>query len=120
MNAEVKRKWIEALRSGRYKQGQKRLRQGGEEGAHLYCCLGVLCDLHREEVGGTWVPCNSNDPYFSYDNDAAILPHSVQEWAGLHAPSPSYNEYDEQVLLTELNDHGTTFQQIADIIERKL
>lgn len=39
--AELKRKWIEALRSGRYRQTTGRLTDG--EGG--YCCLGVLCAI---------------------------------------------------------------------------
>lgn len=40
MDAEIKRKWIKALRSGTYKQGRNQLRKGD-----AYCCLGVLCDV---------------------------------------------------------------------------
>ena len=36
------RRWVEALRSGEYKQGTGRLRSGDE-----YCCLGVACDVYR-------------------------------------------------------------------------
>jgi len=38
---EVKAKWLDALRSGRYEQGSSCLR---DEGNH-YCCLGVLVDI---------------------------------------------------------------------------
>lgn len=41
MNKEVKEKWIAALRSGSYKQGQFSLET--EEGE--MCCLGVLCHV---------------------------------------------------------------------------
>jgi hypothetical protein len=40
MNQELKNKWIEALRSGKYKQGRNYLRMGDS-----FCCLGVLCDV---------------------------------------------------------------------------
>lgn len=33
-----KKKWLKALRSGKYKQGQGLLKEHGE-----YCCLGVAC-----------------------------------------------------------------------------
>lgn len=33
--------WIEALRSGKYKQGTGRLRSNDD----CYCCLGVLCEV---------------------------------------------------------------------------
>jgi hypothetical protein len=40
MNQEIKREWIEALRSGKYKQARGFLRYRGG-----YCCLGVLMDI---------------------------------------------------------------------------
>lgn len=44
--------WLEALRSGRYRQGYKQLRKVEGEGPMVsYCCLGVACeikDLRRE------------------------------------------------------------------------
>jgi hypothetical protein len=41
MKASLKRKWVEALRSGKYQQGTCRLRTR-ENG---YCCLGVLAKV---------------------------------------------------------------------------
>jgi hypothetical protein len=38
MNPELKVKWVEALRSGKYTQGHTTFKSS--EG---YCCLGVLC-----------------------------------------------------------------------------
>ncbi len=40
MDAELKTKWVEALRSGEYEQGIMYLRRDGK-----HCCLGVLCEL---------------------------------------------------------------------------
>lgn len=37
MNKDIKKKWVEALRSGDYKQTRLRLQDKGG-----YCCLGVL------------------------------------------------------------------------------
>lgn len=41
MNSGLKAKWIEALRSGEYKQGYGALRDDDD----TFCCLGVLCDV---------------------------------------------------------------------------
>lgn len=54
MKRELRDKWCEALESGNYKQGTKRLRKDGK-----YCCLGVLCDV----AGLGWV--NIDDEYFA-------------------------------------------------------
>jgi hypothetical protein len=53
MDAELKRKWVQALRSGVYVQGFGALRRPlgyiyGKPAA--YCCLGVLCEL----IPGGW------------------------------------------------------------------
>ena len=59
MNEEVKKKWVEALRSGRYKQGfytlrKKRVNADGKLGdENVYCCLDVLLDVcGNGRVGG--------------------------------------------------------------------
>ena len=49
MNPEVKQKWIDALRSGKYEQGSEKLRS-----VSGYCCLGVLCDLYAQEHDTQW------------------------------------------------------------------
>jgi hypothetical protein len=41
MDAEIKTKWLKALRSGRYKQGNSELLN--DRGS--YCCLGVLAKV---------------------------------------------------------------------------
>lgn len=48
----LKKRWVAALRSGKYKQGKGTLLAGGK-----YCCLGVLCEI----VNGI-VPHNSFIP----------------------------------------------------------
>ena len=40
MTPELKTKWIEALRSGKYEQGKHYLKVNGK-----FCCLGVLCEV---------------------------------------------------------------------------
>lgn len=40
MKADLKEKWVAALRSGNYKQGKNVLKRNG-----AYCCLGVLCEV---------------------------------------------------------------------------
>jgi len=40
MDQEIKQEWVKALRSGDFKQGRGKLRNGDG-----YCCLGVLCQV---------------------------------------------------------------------------
>lgn len=47
MDADLKVKWIKALRSGEFKQAQGELHDARN---NSYCCLGVLCKV----VGAEW------------------------------------------------------------------
>ncbi len=54
MDKIIKAKWVEALRSGEYKQGKGVLR-GSDMTKPTYCCLGVLCDVYKRHTGrGKW------------------------------------------------------------------
>lgn len=46
MDANLKSKWVEALRSGQYEQTAEQLVCGG-----AYCCLGVLCIVAGYDIG---------------------------------------------------------------------
>ena len=109
-----RQKWVEALRSGNYKQGQKRLHT--DDG---FCCLGVACDISGL---GEWKES-------CYDtNDVNVIPsfvklsNEVMDWLGAITHECSIFMVDEEDViainfLTNLNDSDWTFEQIADIIE---
>jgi hypothetical protein len=96
--AEVRKLWVEELRSGNWKQGRSLLgyrdedAETGERGER-YCCLGVLCELYRkhEDPEGKLLNRyynNDEQRYEYYDNteneeDHNYLPMVVQRWAGL-------------------------------------
>lgn len=42
---ELRRRWVEALRSGKYQQGRDYLCTVNPDGTKTYCCLGVLLDI---------------------------------------------------------------------------
>lgn len=122
-------RWVEALRSGKFRQAQNRLRLG-----NAYCCLGVACVLagieaetHSEAYG-----------LYLFDDEYLTLPDRAQEWLGVQAASPRIDFGDVDRLgtqghhpdselagcyvswpheLSALNDGGFTFNQIADLIE---
>lgn len=99
-NKEAVKKWVEALRSGNYKQGKGALRvtQGRElsPSEDRFCCLGVACDLAERE--GVMLDVNfttRGDQYehdgewdVSYDGDHLELPEAVQDWLGIHESNP--------------------------------
>lgn len=110
MKAEIKRLWIRALKSRKYKQGYGALRT--KEG---YCCLGVLCDLHAKATGGKWR--KSTQFTYEYLDQEDVLPKEVYKWAGLDSPNP----FVPRVHLTGLNDdERMNFEHIANMIRRYL
>lgn len=106
MNEEIKTKWLEALRSGRYQQGKSVLRGPDDR----YCCLGVLCDV-IDSSG--WVQ-QSPGSFYDYGpaRDAVYLPGPIAVEARLGE--------EVQRSLANMNDIGYTFDRIADRIEENL
>ena len=58
MNPELKSKWIEALRSGEFKQTTGMFKKTHSDGTERFCCLGVLCVVAEENpiifAGSNW------------------------------------------------------------------
>ncbi len=112
MNQEIKVKWVAALRSGDYNQGK-----GSLKSEDKFCCLGVLCDLHSKTFGTQWATTEGNEDKY-YLGTKEVLPNDVMRWADLDWQNPKIREH--QTSLTELNDSGDSFEEIADIIEKYL
>jgi hypothetical protein len=112
MNPQIKQKWVSALRSGEYQQTQRYLRTDNG-----FCCLGVLCDLYGKENNVEWNLANNGHNY-EFQEFESYLPSSVVEWSGIEEVNPLVN--DEESTLANLNDSGSTFEQIADVIEHQL
>lgn len=117
MRKDIKAKWIRALRSGKYRQGDGQLRNDDK-----FCCLGVLCDIHAKATGEKW---DGN----TYAGVEIQLPVSVAKWARIpkkFLDDHSIQETDIQLSedpddnLSTLNDSGHTFKEIADVIKEKL
>lgn len=100
------RRWVKALRSGQYEQGKSYMRTENK-----YCCLGVAMDL----AIANGVVCTPDW------GKTANVPPAVNKWFGLddydlnrevELPSGAVNSP------ANLNDGGTSFNEIADAIER--
>ena len=132
MNASVKKQWVEALRSGEYKQGIHTLRRQCE-GQDQFCCLGVLCDLYTKAfptAAGKWnhgiiighmVPFVRLDSSGEEQAEFECLPPAVCEWAGLRSCDPVLTFADSHTCVSFLNDEERLdFHAIARIIEEQL
>lgn len=112
------RRWITALRSGRYKQGQGQLRKT-ESKKELWCCLGVACDIAKKDLKTDW-------RMFSYRwqflGNSGTLPSKVIKYYGLDASDPSLNK-DRTITCTVANDGSGgdrwSFKKIALALERR-
>lgn len=91
----LKTKWIEALRSGKYRQTREILKDGKG-----YCCLGVLCDVTQPD---RWVGDN-------YDNLSNYPPNWVIEKAGIP-------KHHVQMYAHLNDDYGYSFADIAAVVE---
>lgn len=107
MDAKLKKRWVKALRSGRYKQGIGVL----QDRQARNCCLGVLCRINREK--------KKEGYFFSFLFDG--LPYST-------LPPENYCGLSTETMktLAGMNDGicgvapAKTFKEIADWIEKNL
>jgi hypothetical protein len=134
LNPEVKTAWVEALRSGEYRQCSSRLTNENEHGERSFCCLGVLADLYAQAHGYSWI-IRGDDVDVEYNLDDKVfysysefLPRVVREWAGTlqedivisHVPEEGDPE-GEPLTASMANDElNMSFAQIADLIELHL
>lgn len=99
MDAELKKKWVEALRSGEYKQGTGWLRKNDK-----FCCLGVLAAVNGDPLA----------------LGADTLHRSRRGSASKYGYWENLIESEDEVALVNMNDQGDSFAEIADYIEANL
>ena len=105
----IKKRWIEALRSGKYKQADGRLHDGKK-----FCCLGVLYDV---EFDGDWILIDDADAWsvlsdYMIEDNSSHLSDTFREGCGISE--------DTQSTLITMNDEGKSFEAIATWIEAEL
>jgi hypothetical protein len=103
---ENRRKWVEALRSGKFKQGNQYL----EDFKGNMCCLGIGCRVLGVKRVADTAGC------YKYGEVEAVssAPPEFREMTGLQTGLGMRKVGKD---LSELNDSGTPFSKIADIIE---
>lgn len=126
LDPKFKKKWVAALRSGKYKQTKGALKRVSEFTESVsYCCLGVACDLINPKGWGekdsystsvTYSPLDSlgrKNPSLKYCQSDALMPENLQKKIGL--------SIEAMEVLTTMNDtERASFKKIADYIEKKL
>ena len=132
MNQEILKQWLEALRSGEYKQTKGALMKSTayppsfeKEPERCYCCLGVLTELYRKEkTDFDWEleSCSkekSGKVRGTFIGEKDFLHEDIMNWCGLEEADPGVNfdADDGPDSVADLNDSGRTFADIADMLE---
>ena len=128
IDAAYRTSWLEALRSGKYKQTKNTLRT--PEG---FCCLGVLCDIHdkHQSRSTAWIPvCDWDDEEivdsYEYCGEQTDISYTIRQeffpaLNGEFIDPPFGAKLDIGNFirnLMHLNDvQDYSFAQIADYIE---
>lgn len=105
MDSRLKARWIEALRSGKFKQAEDQLKvimyyTNDYKPIFGYCCLGVLCEISPSKAKQ-----NSEETLLSKKTANEIF-------------GPGHDQIQED--LAELNDSGAPFEFIAGFIQENL
>lgn len=116
--AELIEKWLDALESKKYRQGDGVLVEGLSDGKPKYCCLGVLCDVVVENH------VRKIDMINLDERAQGALPTAVAKLAGLDTlgefKSPVIYRGRKYETLAQMNDNGVKFKTIARIIREQL
>lgn len=109
INEQIKKnriRWVDALKSGKYKKGVDYLR-GKDD---CYCCLGVACDLFVESK-----PVFDGGVCYRYNGEGSTAPNQVVQALGLYDRwGRGRNDKD---LLTSINDDNDSFAPVIKAIE---
>ena len=113
MNKEIAKKWVKALRSGKYKKTTGILCKVTKNGNKSYCCLGVLTELYNKEHGISGIVYGGH------------LKEEVRQWSDMNSVEGTIagsGHYSGNTL-ADLNDcelSKRSFKRIADIIEKNV
>lgn len=100
MKRRLMKKWIAALRSGKYKQGKEKLLSYDNDSNPCYCCLGVLQAIEPRII--------------TDDVDELLDPESVKKFLGV-STTDGFN----QSKYAQWNDRGDPFSVIASRLEQQ-
>jgi hypothetical protein len=106
LKKKVKTKWVNALRSGKYRQGKGHLCEFNSKGRLRHCCLGVLGNIvgvDNESMNGWSMP-----------SDIAWEGIFTKAFKKDSVGNISFNH------LARLNDNKKSFKYIANWIEKNL
>ena len=104
MKSEIKQKWLDALRSGKYKQSYGYLYNPNKEGIYPvgYCCFGVLCEVTNIEKD---------------DKNEAYIFDGMKMYSRVPTGFCDLNQLDICDLMSMNDSRNHNFKSIANFIE---
>lgn len=123
MKRELRDRWVAALRSGDFKQGNgflKREKRFDKRERRFddvtHCCLGVL----HEVDGGEWE--RDDDIYLTLTGESVFITSMTGSRSSRTLMGQLLRglSHTHRCMLTVMNDNGKTFEEIADWIERNV
>jgi len=112
MKYNVMKKWVEALRSGKYKQTES-----GLANSKGFCCLGVLCEVAiKDKTYLSKVVTDTPLKTITYNDLASCLPMEVMEYSGMKNNNGDYS-FKRKTLMYLNDTRRYSFKRIADVIE---
>lgn len=118
--------WLEALRSGRFIQGNGALKSMVNK-VTQHCCLGVLCELHKDLLIESFDSLNNE---WLFNSESMVLPTAIvnkfqSKRNGASIPSNLLTEEEKEMFgnmdyisVAGLNDRGLSFSRIAELLEK--
>jgi hypothetical protein len=107
MDRKVKTRWVKALRSGKYEQGQNALVVIAFDNTDHFCCLGVYCEI------STRVKRDREEYIYNGDHVTTALPVELRDKIGL-------DSFAQDKLITMNDGEHRSFAEIADWIDANL
>ena len=133
MKQAVMKKWVRALRSGKFRRGRGALKRKAKNNRYYHCCLGVLCEVYKKDTKDEDI--ETQDPHYdcaTFGDEEALLPEKIRKWAGLKTDDATLFLADNcdldvaraaggKASLAMVNDNRSrvTFKKIADIITKR-
>lgn len=123
VNRKNIRKWVKALRSGKFKQCKNTLIEvyPGKKDIR-YCCLGVACvvagAVSKDSIKETKRDAQDSGcpESVAIGYDVSVLPAKVQKWLGVEDQDPILGKHEAS---TWNDSKGASFKKIASLIEKE-
>ena len=115
LDPKFKKKWLKALRSGKYQQTQGALRDLADNGEYGFCCLGVALDLKLKDTKTGWSGYRGHNSFLL--TKTSTVSCDTTKWKQSNFAKEIGLTAEAQDNLAGLNDEGGGFEQIADYIE---